>query len=368
MIIMLNQSFDVGSMALQVNIDPGQQVGQSGGDAFDFVECTSPFDQGGSDLDIASTPSNSGGTVDIAVTVDGGGTFTVPSGEFLDCVYFVNGPPDDYPVSLSGTISDPFGGVTAIVAQGTYVIRCSVDEECGPGEVCDETTGLCATPSPSPTASETPTRTPTPESACADVIDIPSAGGTFAGTTAGGSTLTGSGNCAGGAGPEQVFRWVPDDSGPWVIETCGENTFFDTVVYVRAGDCASGPEVGCNDDGCPIAASQQQGSSVLFSAQPSQTYFVVVDGFASDSAGDFALSVRSVTCGGFVGIPCENAGDFCEPDFCGADASGVCRTRPVQCPPKLNAPVCGCNGTTYTNDCVREIAGTGLSSLGPCGF
>jgi hypothetical protein len=74
------------------------------------------------------------------------------------------------------------------------------------------------------------------------------------------------------------------------------------------------------------------------------------------------------TCGGFAG-PC-GPGLFCNftADFdCGfADGTGVCETRPEICP-GLFAPVCGCDGNTYSNTCAAQSAGTDVQSDGECG-
>jgi hypothetical protein len=46
-------------------------------------------------------------------------------------------------------------------------------------------------------------------------------------------------------------------------------------------------------------------------------------------------------------------------------ANGVCVSRPQLCPDVV-APVCGCDGTTYANDCFREQAGACKLHAGPC--
>jgi hypothetical protein len=74
------------------------------------------------------------------------------------------------------------------------------------------------------------------------------------------------------------------------------------------------------------------------------------------------------SCGGFVGIRCE-AGLFCDPvpGQCGvADASGKC-VKVAQMCPQVFIPVCGCNGKTYSNDCVRVRNRVAKRSDGKCG-
>lgn len=81
-----------------------------------------------------------------------------------------------------------------------------------------------------------------------------------------------------------------------------------------------------------------------------------------------APGTESGMCGGIAGFRC-GAGLFCEmaPEArCGAgDMSGICRKTPEVCTEEYN-PVCGCDGQTYANDCVRQAAGTGKLKAGAC--
>src|SRR5438876_2933328 len=126
---------------------------------------------------------------------------------------------------------------------------------------------------------------------CSSPTVIPAQGGTFSGTTSGASALAGScGNSEGSS--EQVFRWTPTVSGTATIQTCGAGTTFDTVLYLRSGVCASGPEVaaGCNDDGCANASGLNRASRITPTVTAGQTYFIVVDGYGG-AQGTFSLTV-----------------------------------------------------------------------------
>ncbi|AKF05681.1 hypothetical protein [Sandaracinus amylolyticus] len=82
----------------------------------------------------------------------------------------------------------------------------------------------------------------------------------------------------------------------------------------------------------------------------------------------------TVACGGLTPEPVDcGEGRYCAwtlENMCGAfDAQGVCRDRPdaSSCAAIDAAPVCGCDGTTYQNDCYAAAAGQSAFSSGPCG-
>lgn len=73
-------------------------------------------------------------------------------------------------------------------------------------------------------------------------------------------------------------------------------------------------------------------------------------------------------CGGFAGFAC-NPNEFCDyeaGDLCGAaDALGTCRPRPEVCP-EIWAPVCGCDGVTYSSACDAQSRGIDDAAPGEC--
>lgn len=72
-------------------------------------------------------------------------------------------------------------------------------------------------------------------------------------------------------------------------------------------------------------------------------------------------------CGGNKGKICST-GEFCQfaENRCGlAQDVGICTPMNQVCAPQV-APVCGCDGVTYQNDCQRQRAGVSAAHHGPC--
>jgi hypothetical protein len=72
-------------------------------------------------------------------------------------------------------------------------------------------------------------------------------------------------------------------------------------------------------------------------------------------------------CGGIDGLPC-GSGEVCDlrdPTCAVLNLLGVCVSRPEICPDVFD-PVCGCDGVTYANECLRLNVGAKLAHAGAC--
>lgn len=71
---------------------------------------------------------------------------------------------------------------------------------------------------------------------------------------------------------------------------------------------------------------------------------------------------------GFAAPTCPDATMFCDSEVgrcIGVAVSGVCTKRPEVCTQEISY-VCGCDGTTYRNDCERKRAGVPKKNEGKC--
>jgi hypothetical protein len=77
---------------------------------------------------------------------------------------------------------------------------------------------------------------------------------------------------------------------------------------------------------------------------------------------------KPISCGGLMPFQCPT-GTFCQyqPPQCTAmwGHPGTCTRKPVICP-RIFRPVCGCDGKTYPNDCVRQSASVSKRHDGRC--
>jgi len=166
---------------------------------------------------------------------------------------------------------------------------CSADAWCVPETDCangvdDDADGLtdCDDPGCRATAQCTATGNDT----CAAPFVLPDdPSGTWYGDT---STLAGDyrGTCA-GDGREAVFELTVTSAGELHADL--EGTGFDSVLYLRSGDCATGTQLACNDD-----VSRGVLWSSVTATVAAGTYYLFVDGFDAGANGPYVLNVRMV--------------------------------------------------------------------------
>lgn len=131
----------------------------------------------------------------------------------------------------------------------------------------------------------------------------------------------------------------------------------------QTGICQPKPEL-CGEIFAPVCGCDDQTYENACAARR--------EGVSVASEGPCAGDPSSGTvCGGFTAGPqveCP-AGEFCRfalGDICGAaDATGICSTPPEACDTVL-APVCGCDGRSYGNECEANAAGTSAAASGEC--
>ncbi len=133
------------------------------------------------------------------------------------------------------------------------------------------------------------------------------------------------GDCAGDGG-EAAFAFSVDTSTAVLITTVGGSEA-DTVLNVTAGVCLADPAdaeyLTCNDDDDLLDSDSFQ-SSVAFRAEPETTYYVIVDQWDGEEAGEVNTFVLLSTIVG-LGEECDLEGfaSVCDVELTCADVDGT---------------------------------------------
>ena len=138
-----------------------------------------------------------------------------------------------------------------------------------------------------------PPSVPTPVSgndSCGGAFLIPMTGGLYSGSTVTSLNDYTTSTCGGMAGsPDATFRL--DLTARSLVTATTDGSSFDTVLYYFSPSCppppfpARGGEIACDDDGGTGA------TSLLSRTLDPGTYFFVVDGFGTGTAGDYIFEV-----------------------------------------------------------------------------
>lgn len=180
----------------------------------------------------------------------------------------------------------------------------------------------------------------------------PITAGTYTGTLSAVDFKIGVRRC-GLFGGDEAAECGDDEYCDYEGDLCGEND--------GSGVCRPRPET-CEADG-PVVCSCD-GESYPSACEAAQ--------HGADVWGGEDFCIETTICGGIGGLTCE-ADQFCDfpNDQCGGDDStGVCRTRPTDCPePNADEVLCGCNFDTYGSECLANQAGQDVSLNDPleCG-
>jgi hypothetical protein len=137
--------------------------------------------------------------------------------------------------------------------------------------------------------------------------------------------------CA-GTGPERAYQLTLSQPAALQITTNFEETNVDTIVYLQSTCGDVGSELGCNDDGTSISASD-----LFLSEVEAGSYVLVVDSHPNAN-GDFKVQVDAFTP---EGEACDSLNPNCAPNL-------VCRMAGAfeTCEVPILGPSCDDQGTT----------------------
>jgi hypothetical protein len=138
----------------------------------------------------------------------------------------------------------------------------------------------------------------------------------------------------------------------------------DTVVYLyRANDNPTGRALKWNDDTHDGSWTKNPlSSSIVDYTLPETRSYAIVATTYDGWTGKASVSLKTASSGCSANSDCASD-QYCAVASCGG--TGTSTTRPHVCI-EIFKPVCGCDGKTWSNDCVANSNGTSVASDGPC--
>jgi hypothetical protein len=184
----------------------------------------------------------------------------------------------------------------------------------------------------------------------------------------------GKGSAGSGSGAGEVCA-------AFLAGTCGDGNYCD---FPKGAECGIGDQTGvctprpeacdlvylpvCGCDGKTYGnecAARAAGFSVASQGECDSGGGGTGSGGSSGSGGSGSVGQ---TCGGIADLKCP-ADEYCAMELsahCGAaDQTGTCQPVPDKCN-KIYAPVCGCDGKTYGNECMAAMEGVAVGAEGEC--
>jgi len=130
----------------------------------------------------------------------------------------------------------------------------------------------------------------------------------------------------------------------------------------RVGDCEGIGKCVQRPQGCPDVYDPVCGCDGL-------THSNACDAAAAGISVAYEGECASLTCRTNSDCPSVDptgvADTYCSKELGDCEGRGACLPRPQGCY-EIYAPVCGCDGRTYSNDCFAAAAGVNIEYEGPC--